>query len=65
MLLVNEMKQLYRCMVCGNIFDEPLTYTEPRWHDMDEPRDEYKGCPECHGDYEEVYTTGDCIHDGC
>ena len=49
---------LYRCLECGEVFEEPSTYSEDRtpggvneggsfiYH--------YKGCPVCEGSYEEI-----------
>lgn len=54
---------MYKCCECGAIFEEG---EEARW---EEDRGEFwgvrcsetvSGCPECHGDYEEVFECEEC-----
>ena len=56
---------MFHCLQCGSVFDEPVSFWEPRWGDMDGPLDEYHGCPECRGDYEEIFAMGECQHGEC
>lgn len=46
---------MYKCLSCGNLFEEG---EEARWvekHGLDTPPyEEWSGCPLCKGDYEEI-----------
>lgn len=50
---------MYICRDCGTIFEEPKHYSET--HGLDNPPyEEYSGCPECGGDYNETYMCSEC-----
>ena len=52
---------MYRCIECGQVFDEPDTWKEDRGEFWGVSCSEtMSGCPECQGDYEEVFECEEC-----
>ena len=57
---------MYRCLECGQDFEEPIEWIEHHGLTMYEGYGEpWSGCPFCLGDYEEVWVTGECSRDEC
>ena len=51
----------YKCCECGYVFDMPTTWLEDRGECWGMRCSEtVRGCPECHGDYEEAYECEEC-----
>lgn len=47
---------MYKCLDCGEIFEEPTSWYEDRGEFWGAPCSEkIWGCPLCHGSYEEYY----------
>ncbi len=45
---------MYICDECGNEFDQPVKFKEPRGEHFGTPAfEEMYGCPFCHGNFEE------------
>ena len=52
---------MYRCIDCGAIFEDPVTWKESRGEYWGFPCSEtMSGCPECEGDYEEALECKEC-----
>lgn len=52
---------MYRCVSCGNLFEEGEQAVWEETHGLDSPPyEKFSGCPVCKGDYEEVYQCRDC-----
>ena len=50
---------MYRCLDCGRIFEDPKNYVETHGF-MCGPYEEWTGCPDCSGSYEEVFECDIC-----
>ena len=56
------------CLDCGHEFEWG---EEARWEErhglgrFEGPGEYCMGCPVCHGAFEEVFHTGECLHDAC
>ena len=52
---------MYRCVNCGNLFEEGEQAVWYETHGLDSPPyEELRGCPVCNGDYEEVHQCKEC-----
>ena len=52
---------MYRCVDCGNLFEEGEQAVWEERHGLDSPPyEKLSGCPVCKGDYEEVYQCKEC-----
>lgn len=52
---------MYKCLECGEVFEEPYYWSESRGEFWGFPcSEEVSGCPHCKGDYEEVEECGVC-----
>lgn len=51
---------MYRCIDCGEIFEEPTSWEEQEEFWGARVGREESGCPFCKGDYEEVYQCDEC-----
>ncbi len=52
---------MYKCLDCGCVFDEPISWSESRGEYWGMPcSEEVSGCPYCKGDYEEAYKCEEC-----
>ena len=52
---------MYRCVNCGNLFEEGEQAVWEEHHGLDSPPyEKWSGCPVCKGDYEEVHQCKEC-----
>ena len=52
---------MYRCVNCGNLFEEGEQAVWKETHGLDSPPyEKFSGCPVCRGDYEEVHQCKEC-----
>lgn len=52
---------MYKCLDCGRVFDEPISWSESRGEYWGMScSEEVGGCPYCKGDYEEAYKCEEC-----
>ena len=52
---------MYRCVSCGNLFEEGEQAVWEERHGLDSPPyEKFSGCPVCKGDYEEVHQCKEC-----
>lgn len=54
---------MYKCVECGHLFEEgeEAVWAEDRGEFWGRPvTEECSGCPDCRGDYEEVYQCESC-----
>lgn len=50
---------MYKCVDCGYVFYDPVTWTER--HGLETPPyEEWCGCPNCKGGFEEAYKCAEC-----